>query len=195
VVTTLQPIDVEFSVPQQQAPVIQRRIAQGADIPAVALDSTRAQTLDQGHFSTLDNRVDTTTGTVRGKARFGNASFQLYPSQFVNLRLTVDTIKGAVTVPPAAVRSGPDGSFVWTLKPDKTVTQRKIKTGVAQADKVQVTEGLAVDETVVTEGADRLTEGAKVALPSDRPARGGKGKGQGGGRHGRRGGGGGAAGG
>jgi len=195
VVTTLQPIDVEFSVPQQQAPTIQRRIAQGADIPAVALDSTRTQTLDQGRFSTLDNRIDTTTGTVRGKARFANASFQLYPSQFVNLRLTVDTIKGAVTVPPAAVRSGPDGSFVWMLKPDKTVTQRKIKTGVTQADKIQVTEGLAVGETVVTEGADRLTEGAKVALPSDRPARGGKGGGQGGGRRGRRGGSGGAAGG
>lgn len=193
VVTTLQPIDVEFSVPQQQAPTIQRRIAQGADIPAVALDSTRTQTLDQGHFSTLDNRVDTTTGTVRGKARFANARFQLYPSQFVNLRLTVDTIKGAVTVPPAAVRSGPDGSFVWMLKPDKTVTQRKIKTGVAQADKIQVTDGLAVGETVVTEGADRLTEGAKVALPSDRPARGQGGRGGGRGGRGRRGGGGGGA--
>jgi multidrug efflux system membrane fusion protein len=183
VVTTLQPIDVEFTVPQQQAPTIQRRIGQGATIPATALDSTRTQTLDHGRFSTLDNRVDTTTGTIKGKARFANAGFQLYPSQFVNLRLTIDTVHNAVTVPPSAVRSGPDGSFVWMLKPDKTVTQRKIKTGVITADKVQVTDGLAIGETVVTEGADRLTEGAKVMLPGDRPAgRGGKGGGRGGGR-------------
>ena len=181
VVTTLQPIDVEFAIPQQQAPQIQRRIAQGAAIPAIALDSTRTKMLDQGRFSTLDNRVDTTTGTIKGKARFANARFQLYPSQFVNVRLTVDTVSGAVTVPPSAVRSGPDGSFVWMLKPDRTVTQRKITTGVATGDLMQVTKGLQLGETVVTDGGDRLNEGAKVALPGDKPAAGGKGAG--GGRH------------
>jgi multidrug efflux system membrane fusion protein len=185
VVTTLQPIDVEFAVPQQQAPAIEKRIAQGADIPALALDSARTQTLDTGRFSTLDNRVDPTTGTIKGKARFPNAGYQLYPSQFVNVRLTVDTVQNAITVPPSAVRSGPDGSFVWLLKPDRTVTQRKIKTGVAVSDKVQVTDGLAVGETVVTDGGDRLDEGAKVALPGDKPpAAGGDGKGRGGHRRG-----------
>lgn len=187
VVTTLQPIDVEFAVPQQQAPAIQQRIAQGAVIPALALDSTRTQTLDTGRFSTLDNRVDPTTGTIHGKARFPNAGFQLYPSQFVNVRLTVDTIHNAVTIPPSAVRSGPDGSFVWLLKPNRTVTERKVKTGAATADQVQITDGLAVGDTVVTDGGDRLTEGAKVLLPGDVPAAGhggGRdGQGQGGGRH------------
>lgn len=189
VVTTLQPIDVEFAIPQQQAPAIQKRIAQGASIPAIALDSSRTQTLDTGKFSTLDNRVDTTTGTIKGKARFPNAGTQLYPSQFVNVRLTVDTVTNAITVPPAAVRTGPDGDFVWLLKPDRTVTQRVIKIGVSSADKTQVTSGLATGDTVVTDGGDRLTEGATVALPGDKPAAGagagGKGKG---GRHRRSGG-------
>jgi multidrug efflux system membrane fusion protein len=169
VVTTLQPIDVEFAIPQQQAPQIQKRIAQGAQIPAIALDSTRTQTLDEGSFSTLDNRVDTTTGTIKGKARFPNVNFQLYPSQFVNVRLTVDTVQKAVTVPPAAIQSGPDGSFVWLLKSDRTVTERKVKLGVAVSDKTQITSGLALGDTVITDGADRLTEGAKVALPGDAP--------------------------
>jgi multidrug efflux system membrane fusion protein len=189
VVTTLQPIDVEFAVPQDQAPAIAKRTGLGADIPAIALDRTRTQTLDNGHFSTLDNQVDTTTGTIKGKARFANGAGQLYPSQFVNVRLTVDTVAGAVTIPPAAVRSVQDGSFVWLLKPDKTVTKRTITTGVSSADKVQVTKGLALGDTVVTDGGDRLDEGAKVALPGDQPAAKG-GATKAGGRH-RRGGGGG----
>ena len=186
VVTTLQPIDVEFAIPQQQAPQIQKRIAQGVDIPALALDSTRTQTLDTGKFSTLDNRVDTTTGTIKGKARFPNVNFQLYPSQFVNVRLTIDTVRKAVTVPPAAVQSGPDGPFVWLLKSDRTVTERKVKLGVAVADKAQITDGLALSDTVVTDGADRLTEGAKVALPGDSPPGPGGKKGAGGHRRGHR---------
>jgi multidrug efflux system membrane fusion protein len=189
VVTTLQPIDVEFAIPQQQAPQIQKRIAQGAEIPAIALDSTRTQTLDDGTFSTLDNRVDTTTGTIKGKARFPNVSFQLYPSQFVNVRLTVDTVQKAVTVPPAAIQSGPDGPFVWLLKSDRTVTERKVKLGVAVADKSQITDGLALGDTVITDGADRLTEGAKVALPGDAPPAAAGKKGAGGHRRGNRGGG------
>lgn len=181
VVTTLQPIDVEFAIPQQQQPAIQKRIAQGAEIPALALDSTRTQTLDTGRFLTLNNQVDTSTGTIKGKARFPNADFQLYPSQFVNVRLTIDTVRGAITVPPQAVRSGPDGDYVWLLKSDRTVTQRVVKIGVTTADKVQITQGLAVGDTVVTDGGDRLTEGAKVALPGDKPTQaGGRGRG---GRH------------
>jgi len=176
VVTTLQPIDVEFAVPQQQAPAIQKRIAQGASIPALALNSDRTSTLDSGRFSTLDNRVDTTTGTIKGKARFPNAGYQLYPSQFVNVRLTIDTVKDAVTVPPSGVRSGPDGSFVWLLRPDRSVTQRKVTTAVANADLVQVTQGLALGDTIVTDGGDRLSEGGKVALPGDKPAAGSGGR-------------------
>jgi multidrug efflux system membrane fusion protein len=187
VVTTLQPIDVEFAIPQQQGPAINKREAQGAEIPALALDSTRTQTLDTGRFSTLDNRVDPTTGTIKGKARFANSGNQLYPSQFVNVRLTIDTVKNALTVPPSAVRTGPDGNFVWLLKSDRTVTERKVKIGVTTADKIQITDGLALGDIAITDGGDRLTEGAKVALPGDRPAAGG-GKSGAGGHHRRRGG-------
>lgn len=179
VVTTLQPIDVAFAVPQDQAPVIAQRIAQGAEIPAVALDRTRTQTLDRGRFSTLDNQVDTSTGTIKGKARFANPASQLYPNQFVNVRLTVNTARQAITIPPAAVRSGQDSAFVWLLKGDRTVTQRKVTTGVTSADKVQILTGLKLGDTVVTDGGDRLSEGAKVALPGDKPAA----RGAGGGRH------------
>ena len=187
VVTTLQPIDVEFAIPQQQGPAINKREARGAEIPALALDSTRTQTLDTGRFSTLDNRVDPTTGTIKGKARFANSGNQLYPSQFVNVRLTIDTVKNALTVPPSAVRTGPDGNFVWLLKSDRTVTEHKVKIGVTTADKIQITDGLALGDIVITDGGDRLTEGAKVALPGDRPAAGG-GKSGAGGHHRRRGG-------
>jgi multidrug efflux system membrane fusion protein len=170
VVTMLQPIDVEFTITQQQQPQIQQRVAQGAQLPAVALDSTRTQTLDSGVFSTLNNQVDTSTGTIKGKARFANDKFQLFPSQFVNVRLTVDTVHNAVTVPPNAVQSGPNGQFVWLLNNDRTVTQRPVKLGATVSDKTQITDGLALGETVVTDGADRLTDGATVALPGDAPA-------------------------
>ncbi|HEX5184893.1 MAG TPA: efflux RND transporter periplasmic adaptor subunit [Allosphingosinicella sp.] len=185
VVTTLQPIDIEFAIPQQQVGQIEQGLDHGNSIPVLALDSTRTQTLDHGLFSTLDNRVDPTTGTVKGKARFQNASFQLYPSEFVNVRLTVSTIHNAVSVPPAAIRSGPDGNFVWLLKPDRTVTERKITTGVATPTLTQVTSGLAVGDTVITDGGDRLTEGARVMLPGDQPPV-GTGRGGRGGRHGNR---------
>ncbi len=191
VVTTLQPIDIAFAVPQQQAPAIQARLAQGRKIPTLALDQGRTQTLDSGVFSTLDNRVDTATGTIRGKARMPNAANRLYPSEFVNARLTVNIVENAVTVPPAAVRQGPDGSFVWLLKPDRTVTGRKIVVGATTADKVQATSGLAIGDTVVTDGGDRLTEGATVRLPGDKSTAPGGRKGGGKGRRHHGGGGGG----
>jgi multidrug efflux system membrane fusion protein len=191
VVTTLQPIDIEFAVPQQQAPAIQARLGQGAAIPVLALDQARTQTLDSGTFSTLDNRVDTSTGTIKGKARMPNAANRLYPSEFVNARLTVNVVQNAVTVPPAAVRQGPDGAFVWLLKPDRTVTERKIGAGVTTADKVQVTKGLALGDIVVTDGGDRLTEGATVRLPGDKVTDGSGKKGGGKGHHHHGGGGGG----
>lgn len=186
VVTTLQPIDVRFTIPQQQAPAIQQRIASGATIPATALDQARTRVLDTGTFSTLENRIDTGTGTISGKARMRNAGLALYPNQFVNLRLTVDMVENAVTVPPSAVRQGQNGAFVWLLKPDRTVTERKVTVGVNAVDRVQISEGLALGETVVTDGGDRLTEGAEVRLAGDKVRAGGGPRGKHGGRRRRR---------
>jgi multidrug efflux system membrane fusion protein len=181
VITQMSPIDVEFAVPQDQLPALQQRINQNASMPAIALDRTRTQNLATGRFMAMDNQVDTQTGTVRAKARFTNDGGKLFPSQFVNLRLEVDTIKNAVTVPVTALRHGAGGDFVYVLNAQaKTVALRNVKRGQANAERIQITEGLQGGETVITEGADRLKDGAKVTLPGDRPAGAGGRGGQGG---------------
>lgn len=182
VITTVSPIDVEFTVPQDDVPRIAARQGR-ADVPVTALDRTRTQTLDRGSFSTLDNLVDTGTGTVKAKARFPNAGNALFPSQFVNVRMQLDTIRGAIVVPATAVRQGGDGSFVWLLNDDKTVSKTPVKTGQATGVQVQITQGLKAGDKVITEGGDRLRDGGKVQLPGAKPQGGqGKGKGDGKGR-------------
>ncbi|MET0265762.1 MAG: efflux RND transporter periplasmic adaptor subunit [Duganella sp.] len=172
VITQMSPIDVEFSVPQDSVPALMQRINDNATLPAMALDRTRINTLDSGKFAALDNQVDTQTGTVKAKARFANANSTLFPSQFVNVRLELRTIKGAVMVPVNAVRHGAKGDFVWVLKEDRTVTMRSITRGEATVDKVQIVSGLQAGEKVITEGADRLKEGGKVMLPGGGPGAG-----------------------
>jgi multidrug efflux system membrane fusion protein len=164
-ITQLSPIDVEFSIPQDSVPDVAQRVNDGANLPALALDRTRTNTLDSGKFYALDNQIDTQTGTVKAKARFANAKSALFPSQFVNVRLELRTIKDAVMVPVTALRHGNSGDFVYVLKEDKTVTVRAVKRGASTVDKVQISEGLKLGEQVITEGADRLKEGAKVTLP------------------------------
>jgi multidrug efflux system membrane fusion protein len=183
VITQQSPIDVEFAVPQDQVPLLQQRINANATLPAVALDRTRTQNLASGRFMALNNQIDTQTGTVRAKARFTNDGGQLFPSQFVNIRLEVNTIKNAVTVPVTALRHGASGDFVYVLNPQtRTVALHNVKRGQATAERVEVTTGLEGGETVITEGGDRLKDGAKVTLPGDRPGGGAGGRrGQGGG--------------
>ncbi|ALK98075.1 secretion protein HlyD [Massilia sp. WF1] len=182
VITQMSPIDVEFAVPQDQLPELQQRIGQNAVLPAIALDRTRTQTLAEGRFFAMDNQVDTQTGTVRAKARFTNDGGKLFPSQFVNIRLQVNTIKNAITVPVTALRHGASGDYVYVLNPQtRTVALRNVKRGQANAERVEIASGLEGGETVITEGADRLKDGAKVTLPGDRPAGGAGGRrGQGG---------------
>ncbi|HBF51933.1 MAG TPA: hypothetical protein DDX04_18055 [Massilia sp.] len=170
VITQFSPIDVEFAVPQDGVPELQSRIVANATLPAVALDRTRTNELAQGRFAALDNQVDVQTGTVRAKARFENKDNKLFPSQFVNLRLQVRTIENAVVVPVNALRHGANGDFVFVLNEQaKTVSMRGVKRGQATVDKIQVLEGLKPGERVITEGADRLKDGAKVTLPGERP--------------------------
>ncbi|MDQ2823707.1 MAG: efflux RND transporter periplasmic adaptor subunit [Pseudomonadota bacterium] len=175
VITQLSPIDVEFAVPQDRVPELQERIVTNDSLPAIALDRTRTDKLAAGRFQALDNQVDVQTGTVRAKARFANNDGKLFPSQFVNLRLEVRTIKAAVMVPVTALRHGTSGDFVYVLNADKTASVRKVTRGQATVDMIQIATGLKVGEKVITEGADRLKDGAKVTLPGDRPAGGGAG--------------------
>lgn len=174
VITTVSPIDVEFTVPQDDVPRIGARVASGAVLPVLALDRTRTTTLDRGTFSTLDNLVDTGTGTVKAKARFPNAGGALFPSQFVNVRLELDAIRGAVVVPATALRQSSDGAFVWVLNADRTVSKRKVVAGPSTTTQVSIASGLKVGEKVITEGGDRLREGGKVQLPGQAAGRTGR---------------------
>ncbi len=176
-ITQISPIDVVFDIPQDQAPMLQQNA--GALMEVKALDRTRTTVLDTGVFASLDNQVDTQTGTVRAKARFNNAQLALFPSQFVNVQLNVRTVKDAVVVPVAAVRHGGTGDYVFVLNDDRTVALRPVTRGQATADKVQIATGLQVGERVITEGADRLRDGSRVVLPGDAPAAGRRGEGAG----------------
>lgn len=167
VITVMDPIDVEFSIPQDQIPSLMKRVTvDKAVLAATALDRTRVNTLAQGHFSTLDNRVDITTGTVKAKAQFPNKDATLFPNQFVNVRILADTLKNVIVVPTGAVRQGASGQFVYALDTsNSTVSMRPVKTGQSDGGRIVITDGLQSGETVITEGADRLKDGAKVKLP------------------------------
>ncbi|MDB5728892.1 MAG: secretion protein HlyD [Noviherbaspirillum sp.] len=178
-ITQVSPIDVQFSVPQDLVPALRARIVEGASLPVTALDRTRATTLDSGRFLALDNQVDTQTGTVKAKARFDNPKLALFPSQFVNVRLLMNTIQGAVVVPVAALRHASTGDYVYVVNAaERTVAQRPVKRGQATVDKVEIVSGLSAGEQVVTEGADRLKDGARVTLPGENPAPAGRRQGE-----------------
>jgi multidrug efflux system membrane fusion protein len=177
-ITQLSPIDVVFAIPQDRAGELQQGLmaanANRAAMTVTVLDRTRAIVLGRGTFASLDNQVDTTTGTVRAKAQFSNTGGALFPNQFVNVQLLVNTLQNAVVVPVTALRfrggeSG-GGNFVYVVNlATRTVALRPVKGGPATADKVVITEGLRVGESVITEGADRLKDGASVTLPGDAP--------------------------
>lgn len=175
VITQTSPIDVQFSVPQDQIPELAAQLGKGANLQVSAYDRARENVLATGHFLAMDNQVDPQTGTVKAKARFDNDKNMLFPSQFVNVTLLVRDVQGAIVVPVNAVRHGSNGDYVYVLNPSEhTVALRPVKRGLATTDKVQVVSGLSLGEQVITEGADRLRDGAKVMLPGDRPAGGGR---------------------
>ena len=180
VVTQLDPISAVFTLPEDDVPAIQAQLAAGATLQVLAFDRSNTTQLAAGTLETLDNQIDTTTGTVKLRALFANPKLTLFPNQFVNLRLIVSTVAGAVTVPNAALQTGAPGNFVYLVQPDSTVSVRAVKLGVADADKTQILSGLAVGDRVVIDGADRLRDGAKVVLPG---AKSGAGAGSGAGQH------------
>jgi multidrug efflux system membrane fusion protein len=175
-ITQVSPIDVVFSIPQDRAGELQQNAGGSTAMKVVALDRTRTTTLDTGVFASLDNQVDTTTGTVRAKARFANSKLSLFPSQFVNVQLQVKTLDDAVVVPVTALRLGGSGDYVYVLNADRTVSLRPVQRGQATAEKIVITSGLKAGERVITEGADRLKDGASVVLPGDAPGAGAGGR-------------------
>lgn len=165
VITQMAPIDVEFSVPQDLVGALRQAVEAGTS--AKALDRSRSNVLATGKFSAFDNLVDTQTGTVKAKARFENGDGALFPNQFVNVQLQLRTIEDALVVPVAAVRAGPTGDQVFVVQPDRTVRVREVQRGQVTGERVQIVRGLAEGDRVVTEGADRLRDGARVTLPGD----------------------------
>ncbi|MEO5606625.1 MAG: MdtA/MuxA family multidrug efflux RND transporter periplasmic adaptor subunit [Polaromonas sp.] len=177
-ITQITPIDVVFALPQDRAGELQQLASAGKAMPVTALDRTRSATLGSGVFSSLDNQVDTTTGTVKAKARFANKDLALFPSQFVNVQLQLRTLDNAVVVPVTALRHGSSGDYVYVLNAaEHTVSLRPVQRGLATVDKVVISTGLEAGERVITEGADRLKDGASVVLPGDKPAGAGSGNG------------------
>ena len=169
-ITQITPIDVVFAIPQDQVSELQKNAGGSAAMKVTALDRTRSVTLDTGVFASLDNQVDLQTGTVKAKARFANSKLTLFPNQFVNVRVLVKTIENAVVVPVTALRHGSTGDYVYVLHAtERTVSLRPVRRGPATVEKVVISAGLRPGERVITEGADRLTDGARVVLPGDPP--------------------------
>jgi len=163
ILTQLQPISVFFSLPQQNLPELTRGMAEG-DLPVDALSSSGKGTLDKGKVMVIDNQVDQTTGTVKLRGEFPNNDLQLWPGQFVNVRVLIDTLRQAVVVPTAAIQRGPNGAFVYVLKQGNTVTVRPVTLTQQDDSRAVVATGLQAGEQVVTTGFARLTEGAQVAV-------------------------------
>jgi multidrug efflux system membrane fusion protein len=172
VVTQLQPITVIFSIAEDYLPQIQRQLRQGHTMAVAALDRTQEKEIATGSLLTVDNQIDTTTGTVKLKAIFSNRDSELFPNQFVNTRLLVETQHDATLVPSAAIQRNAQGSFVYVVKSDNTAQLRTIKPGVADGN-TQAVQGVQPNEIVAVTGFDRLQDGAKVAVRTGR--RGGNG--------------------
>lgn len=168
VITQLQPISVIFTTSEDNLAAIMKPLRAGVKMSATAYDRANTTALESGYLETVDNQIDTATGTVKLRATFDNKENRLFPNQFVNTKLLVDVIKNATIVPTSAVLNGSSGSFVYVVKPDNTVTVRNVKTGPVDGERTSIKSGLQVGERVVIDGSDRLKEGAKIAIPAER---------------------------
>ncbi len=164
VITQLQPITVVFSVPQDNLPAILKRFRSVDIMPVIAFDQDGKTILAKGKLMAIDNLIDTSTGTVKLKAGFKNEHNQLFPNQFVNIRLRVDTLEDATVMSTSAVQRGSIGTFVYVVGKDQIVNVRPVKLGPVQGDRIAVAEGLKPGEMVVTTGGDKLREGSKVFI-------------------------------
>lgn len=169
VITQIDPITIIFPLPEDAIGAVMSRHG-GSGLEVTALDRSGGTVLAHGKLLTLDNAVNTTTGTVNARALFRNGDGKLFPYQFVNVILLVDTLQNQVIVPTTAVRHGPQSDYVWVLQPNRTVKQQPVKTGPASPETVSIVTGLQAGETVITDGGDRLRDGATVILPGQAPS-------------------------
>ena len=163
VITQIKPISIFFSLPQQQLARVNQAFAR-APLTVEALGADNKSVVDRGTLQVVDNQVDQTTGTVKLKAEFPNADLQLWPGQFVNVRLLVETLRQVVVVPTAAVQRGPNGTFTYVVGDDQTVAVRPVTVSLQDDTLAVITSGLKPQERVVTTGFARISAGSKVAV-------------------------------
>jgi multidrug efflux system membrane fusion protein len=171
ILTQLEPIAVIFTLPEDVLPRVAKQMKSGAlEVDAFSRDDqTKVAT---GKLLTIDNQIDPTTGTAKLKAVFDNRDNKLWPNQFVNADLLVETRKNSTVVPTAAILRGPQGTFVYAVNPDKTVLDKPVTVGLTQGDTTVITEGVNPGETVVTDGQDKLQRGSLIAPRNNAPSTG-----------------------
>lgn len=162
VITQLQPITVVFTVAEDKLPTVLAKLKSGARLTVEAYDREQKQQLANGYLQSIDNQIDPTTGTVKFKAVFANVDGALFPNQFVNARLLVDTLRNATLVPNAAIQRSPQSAYVFVVKPDNTVEARNVAIQMSQGNDTAIASGLTPGETVVVDGVDKLQPGSKV---------------------------------
>jgi len=164
VITTLKPISVIFTLPQQSLGDVARAMATGTpEVLALPQDNGNV-ILDRGTLSVLDNQVDSSTGTIRLKATFPNPQLRIWPGSFTNVRLKTEIRTGVLTIPPVAVQRGPNGAYVYVIKPDNTAERRTVSIGHEDPTTSIILDGLKEGERVVTDGASRLNDGRRVTV-------------------------------
>ncbi|ANR80857.1 multidrug transporter subunit MdtA [Kosakonia sacchari] len=164
VLTQTHPIDLVFTLPESEIATVAQAQKAGQQLVVEAWDRTNKQKLSSGTLLSLDNQIDATTGTIKLKARFDNQDDALFPNQFVNARMLVATQQDAVVIPAAALQMGNEGNFVWVLNDKNQVSKHTVTPGIQDSQKVVIAAGLSAGDRVVTDGIDRLTEGAKVEV-------------------------------
>jgi membrane fusion protein, multidrug efflux system len=164
VITQLEPITVIFTIPEDSLEPVLDKVRAGVQLPVEAYNREGTRKLATGTLLTMDNQIDPNSGTVRLRAKFANKNHILFPNQFVNARLLVETRHGVTLVPTAAIQRGAQGTFVFLIRPDNTVTVRQVKVGPSEKDETAIDEGLVPGDNVVVEGTERLREGSKIGL-------------------------------
>lgn len=164
VITQLEPITVIFTIPEDSLPPVLAKLKAGDRLPVEAYNREQSKKIATGHLLTIDNQIDTNTGTVRLKAEFANKDHGLFPNQFVNARLLLDTRRGTTVIPTAAIQRSPQATFVYLVKADQTVAVQPVRLGPAEGDNTSIDEGLSPGDLVVVEGVERLRQGSKVEL-------------------------------
>jgi membrane fusion protein, multidrug efflux system len=173
VITTMKPTTVQFTVPQDSLASVLQRMNAGAILPVTAYSSDNSKEIATGTLYAVSNQMATATGTVTLRATFANKDEALFPSEFVNVKLLVNTLQNAVLVPTPAVQTGAPGDYVYLVNTDNSVSVHKVTLGPSDGKNTVITAGLAAGNIVVTDGTDRLSDGAKIQAAAAKPASGG----------------------